>query len=136
MKINLPDIKTQKKLIFEESTKEAIRILNANLKAPGFPGVTEIDENKYSRSHLLREHEGWEPPHQDIVGAYFRQFQDVFPAYGTDARLAHFLGLSSDRRVREFKNGDRKVPYGVWRKFLVVTGRVPQDVLKVEGYFE
>lgn len=136
MKINLPDIKAQKKFIFEESTKEAIRILNANLKAPNFPAITEIDENNYSRAHLLREHEGWEPPHQDIVGAYFRQFQEVFPVYGTDAKLAHFLGLSSDRRVREFKNGDRKVPYGVWRKFLVVTGRVPQDVLKVEGYFE
>ncbi len=136
MKIHLPDIKTQKKLIFEEATKEAIRILNANLKAPHYPGVTEIDESKYPNTHLLREHEGWESPHSDIVAAYFRQFQSVFPEYGTDGRLANFLGLSSDRRVRAFKSGDKTVPYGVWRKFLIVTGRVPQDVLNVMGYFE
>jgi len=42
--------------------------------------------------------------------------------------------VTSDRRVREFKNGARKVPYGIWRKFLVITGHVPQDVLTVLGY--
>ena len=64
-----------------------------------------------------------------------RAFQDVFPEYGTDARLAALLGLSSDRRVREYKSGAKAVPYGVWRHFLVITGRVPQDVVPVLGIF-
>jgi hypothetical protein len=68
------------------------------------------------------------------VGAYFRHFQAHFPEHGTDAKLAALLGLSSDRRIREFKNGSRKVPYGIWRSFLVLTGRAPQDILPVLGY--
>ncbi len=96
-------------------------------------GSVDVDFSD-SRTHLLREREGWEPPHPDIVGAYFRNFQGHFPEYGTDEKLAALLGLSSNRRIREFKNGDRKVPYGVWRTFLVLTGRAPQDILAVLGY--
>jgi hypothetical protein len=100
---------------------------------PGFQG-TELDENLHSRSHLLREYEGWEPPSPDLTVAYFRHFQEHFPAYGTDARLAPLLGVSSDRRVREYKQGSRKIPYGVWRRFLVLTGRVPQDIVQVLAF--
>ena len=103
------------------------------MKAIALPPPSEIDENAYSNAHLLRVHEGWEPPHPDLVGAYFRHFQHHFPDYGTDQKLAELLGLSSDRRIREFKNGSRKVPYEIWRKFLVITGRVPQEVIKVLG---
>lgn len=136
MKIQLPSIKDQKKVIFEESTKEAIATLKANLKAPEFGPVTEIDEGAYPNTHLLREHEGWEPPHTDVIAAYFRQLQAEFPEYGSDAKLATLLGLSSDRRVREYKSGARTIPYGIWRKFLVMTGRAPQEVLRVLGYFQ
>lgn len=136
MKIKLPSISEQQKFIFEESTKEAIRILKNNLKAPHYSGQTEIDESKYPRTHLLREKEGWEPPHQDIIGAYFRNFQSLFPEYNTDKKLADLLGLSSDRRVREYKSGARTIPFGIWRKFLVITGKAPQDVLEVLAYID
>lgn len=134
MKIELPSIEQQQAVIFEQATKEAIAQLKDNLKAPRLGPQTELDESAYSRAHLLREREGWEAPHPDIVGAYFRHFQQHFPDYGTDRKLAELLGLSGDRRVREFKEGSRKVPYGVWRAFLVMTGRAPQNVLPVLAY--
>ncbi|SER26085.1 hypothetical protein SAMN04244573_03234 [Azotobacter beijerinckii] len=134
MKIDLPSIAEQQAWIFEEATKEAITQLKTNLQAPRIAPQTELDESAYSRAHLLREREGWEAPHQDIVAAYFRHFQKHFPEYNTDKKLAALLGLSGDRRVREFKEGSRKVPYGVWRAFLVMTGRAPQDVLPVLAY--
>ena len=134
MKIELPGIAEQQKFIFEESTKEAIRQLKENLKAPVLVQPLEVDERQFSNKHLLREREGWEAPDRDLVGAYFRQFQSVFPEYDTDQKLADLLGLSSNRRIREFKQGTRKVPYGVWRKFLVMTGRVAQDVDQVLAF--
>ena len=134
MKIEMPSIKKQQQLIFEQSTKAGIEQLKKNLKAPVIPGQTEVDENKYPRTHLLREHEGWEAPHQDIIGAYFRHFQSHFPDYNTDGKLADLLGLTSDRRVREYKSASRTIPYGLWRKFLVMTGRAPQEIIEVKAF--
>jgi hypothetical protein len=134
MKIVLPDIPKQQAMIFEEAAKDGIAQLKANLKAPRISPQTEIDEGQYPRTHLLREQEGWEPPHQDIVAAYFRQFQQCFPQYNTDGKLAALLGLSSDRRVRAFKSGSKTVPYGVWRHFLVMTGRAPQEIIPVLAF--
>lgn len=134
MKIELPPIANQQASIFEAATKEAIAQLKANLKAPRLPGQSEVDESRYPRTHLLREAEGWEPPAPDLIGAYFRHFQAAFPAYNTDAKLAALLGLSSDRRVRAFKDGSKTPPYGVWRRFLVLTGRVPQEVIPVLAF--
>tara|TARA_R110001606_G_scaffold399270_1_gene583266 strand:+ start:2783 stop:3196 length:414 start_codon:yes stop_codon:yes gene_type:complete len=134
MKIELPDIAGQQAEIFTLATEEAISILRSNLDAPRLPPQIEVVEADYPRTHLLREAEGWEPPAADLVGAYFRHFQGHFPEYGTDRKLAELLGLSSDRRVRAFKEGSKAVPYGVWRRFLVLTGRVPQDVLPVMAY--
>lgn len=134
IKIDLPDIKTQQRFIFEEATKEAIATLKANLKAPVLPAQEEIDESQYPRTHLLRQDEGWEPPHKDVAAAYFKHFQSHFKEYNSDKKLAALLGISSDRRIREFKSGARDVPYGVWRKFLIMTGRAPQEVLPVMAY--
>lgn len=134
MKIDLPTIANQQASVFEAATHTAIAQLQDNLQAPRLPGQTEVDEDLYPRTHLLRESEGWEAPAPDLIGAYFRHFQAAFPAYGTDAKLATLLGLSSDRRVRAFKDGSKKPPYGVWRRFLVLTGRVPQDVIPVLAF--
>lgn len=134
MKIVLPDIATQLQSVFESGTLEAIAQLKANLKAPRLPSQTFVDEALYPRTHLLREHEGWVCPDKAIVNAYFRHFQDHFPQYKTDRKLADLLGLSSDRRIRGFKEGSLKVPYGVWRHFLVLTGRVPQEAIPVMAF--
>ncbi|MBW5416299.1 hypothetical protein [Pseudomonas sp. MAG002Y] len=134
MEIKIPDIQAQQKFIFEEATKEAIAALEANLKAPRIEPQSEIDESQYSNKHLLREKQGWEPPSPDIVAAYFRHFQKHFPEFDTDQKLADLLGISSNRRIREFKSGEAKVPYGVWRRFLVLTGRAPQEIIPVMAF--
>lgn len=134
MKIDLPGIGDQQRFVFEESAKEAISQIKENLKAPVLPPQAEIDEGLYDNKHLLTEAQGWAPPHADVVGAYFRHFQQNFPEYKTDVKLTEFLGLSSDRRVRAFKDGSKTVPYGVWRKFLVVTGRAPQEIIPVLAF--
>lgn len=134
MRITLPSIAEQQAAVFEAATQAAIDQLKANLNAPKLPSQTYADEAAFPRTHLLREHEGWEPPPPEIVRAYFRHMQDHFPEYGTDKKLADLLGLSGDRRVREFKEGGRKVPYELWRRFLVLTGRAPQDVLPVLAF--
>lgn len=134
MEITLPGIAEQQRFVYEQSTKVAIKTLGENLAAKVLPGQTEVDESAYCNKHLLRKSEGWEAPHPDIVGAYFRHFQSHFPQYNTDKKMAELLDVSSDRRIRDFKQGVRKVPYDIWRKFLVITGRAPQDVLSVMAF--
>lgn len=137
--ISLPSIANQQQAIYVAATQAAINQLRANLEAPKLPGPVGLDEAQYPRTHLLREHEGWEPPAAELVEAYFRHFQDAFPDYSTDKKLARLLGLrgqSADRRIREFKAGTYKVPYGVWRHFLVLTGRVPQDIIPVLAFMQ
>lgn len=134
MKIDLPDIPGQQRLIFEMATQEAMKQLEANLKAPHLPRQDEIDESLYSRAHLLRKHEGWEPPHPEVVRAYFRHFQSHFEAYDTDKKLAGLLKIASDRRIRKFKEGSQDIPYEIWRNFLILTGRVPQEIVKVIAF--
>jgi len=137
IEIPLPSIADQQRVIYEAATVAAINQLRANLEAPTLPSPVGFDEAQFPRTHLLREHEGWEPPTAELVEAYFRHFQDAFPDYGTDKKLARLLGLrgqSADRRIREFKAGTYKVPYGVWRHFLVLTGRVPQDIIPVMAF--
>lgn len=136
MKIDLPSIEDQQELIFQEATKEAISQLEANLNVPRYPVQDLVDESLYPRTHLLRENEGWEAPAPEIVKAYFRHFQNHFSEYGTDVKLAVLLGMvggGNDRRIRAFKDGSKKTPYGVWRRFLVLTGRVPQEIIPVLG---
>lgn len=131
MSIPLPSIEDQHRHNFLLATTEAIEKLQKNLDAPVIKGpAVEVATNE----HLLREFEGWVAPPADLVYAYFKHFQQQFPKYGTDKALARLLGLSSDRRVREYKAGARTVPYGIWRKFLVITGRVPQDIIEVLAF--
>lgn len=119
---------------YKWATREAINQLKANLEAPRLPPQAVVDEDMYPRSHLLRSDQGWEPPAKEVVVAYFQHFQQHFPGYGTNERLAGLLGVSSDRRVREYKQGVTKLPYHVWRRFLVMTGRVPPEVPQVFAF--
>lgn len=138
MKIDLPSIKDQQDVIFQQAIAHAIEQLKTNLTATRYPPQDLVDETLYPRTHLLRETEGWEAPSPEIVKAYFRHFQNIFNEYGTDAKLAVLLGVTgsgNDRRIRAFKDGSKKTPYGVWRRFLVLTGRVPQDIIPVLGIF-
>ncbi|KPX80280.1 MULTISPECIES: hypothetical protein [Pseudomonas syringae group] len=136
MKILVPSIEDQQEVIFQQGIKDGIKQLEMNLRAKRYSPQTQIDDSIYRRDHLLRENEGWQAPEPELVKAYFRHFQDLFPDYGTDAKLAMLLGIhgsGNDRRIRAFKDGSKKTPYGIWRRFLVLTGRVPQDIIPVLG---
>ena len=135
MNIQLPNIAEQQRVILEAATKESIKTLKANLKAPVIK-TEHFDESGYSNKHLLRLSEGWEAPHIDIVTAYFNQFKD-HTEYSSDEKLGVYLGLTgknTGRRIRSFKQGETAVPYGIWRKLLVATGRAPQEIIPVVAF--
>lgn len=134
MKIDLPSIEQQQKFIFQAATEDAIAQLRANLQAPRIEDLG-IDESLYSRDHLLTE-ERWQTPHPEIVRAYLEQFQR-HTHYKTDKALAAWLGLKgnqAERRLRAYKTGDESPPFGIWRKLLVATGRVPQEIIPVIAF--
>ncbi|CAK2502059.1 XRE family transcriptional regulator [Vibrio crassostreae] len=133
MQITIPTIEDQQRQIVADGIKKAIKQLQANIDAPVFAPQTERDEAQYSNAHLL-DKARYEPPHADIVGAYFRHFQSLMADYDSDKKLAALLGVSSDRRVREFKQGKAAIPYEIWDRFLVMTGRKPQTIIPVMGY--
>lgn len=121
-------------VVYERFTRSAIAMLKANEKARRVLPQTEVDEDKLPRNHLLPAGEGWQAPSPLLVTAYFNHFKEHFPEYGTDDRLAELLGVSSARRLREYKQGVAKVPYHVWRQFLVMTGRVPPIIPRVFAF--
>ncbi|HCE3247772.1 hypothetical protein HUO05_23870 (plasmid) [Vibrio alginolyticus] len=133
MQITIPTLAEQQRVIVADGIKKAVKQLNENVEAPVFPAQSEVNESDYSRAHLLDKPD-YESPHPDLIGAYFRHFQGLFPDYDSDAKLAKLLGVSSDRRIREYKQGKHKVPYEIWDRFLVMTGRKPQTIIKVFGY--
>lgn len=132
MKIEIPNISEQHIFIFKMAQDEAKVLIDKNSCAEIKYSKLSINESEYSNKHLLRKREGWEPPHKDIVAAYFEQFHDLF-GIGSDNKLADLLDLSDGRRIRDFKQGKSTVPYDVWRKFLIMTGRATQDIIPVYG---
>lgn len=134
MKIKVPQMAAQQRFAFEVATKAGIEQLEKNLQAPVFDDL-ELDESDYDNRHLLSE-DRWEPPHPDIVFAYLEQLKR-HSEYKTDKEIVRWLGLkgnNAERRLRSFKNGDTSPPFGIWRKVLVATGRVPQEIEPVIGF--
>ena len=134
MEIKIPNLEEQKRFVFEQATKAAIEQLQRNLQAPVIKDL-ELDESQYSNEHLLAE-DRWQPPHPDIICAYLEQFKRHSP-YTSDKAVAEFLGLKGKnglRRLRAYKTGQDSPPFGIWRRLLVVTGRVPQEVVAVVGF--
>lgn len=134
MEIKIPSIQAQQRFIFEQGTREGIRQLEQNLNAPEVQDLG-IDEGQYSTEHLLPESR-WKPPHVDIVSAYLDQFKR-HTEYKTDKAVAEFLGLrgnNAERRIRAYRDGSDSPPFGVWRRLLVATGRVPQEIIPVIAF--
>lgn len=134
MDIKIPGMAAQRRFIFERATREAIRQLEQNLQAPEVDDLG-LDESQYSNAHLLPENR-WEPPHPDIVCAYIEQFK-WHTDYKTDQAVAEWLGLrgsDAGSRLRACQDGSEQPSYAVWRKLLVSTGRVPQEVIPVIAF--
>ncbi|TXH62525.1 MAG: hypothetical protein E6Q84_01100 [Thiothrix sp.] len=134
MEIKIPSIQEQQRFIFEQATREAIRQLEENLNAPVVQDLA-IDESQYSNEHLLPESR-WKPPHADVAYAYIEQLKR-HSDHKTDKAVAEFLGLrgnNAERRLRAYREGSESPPYGVWRRLLVATGRVPQEIIPVIAF--
>ena len=136
---DLPDINTQKLEILRNGINEAIEQLNKNMCAGFYPKSKQVNYEELSIKYFLKESEGWVSPPAELVGAWFDQFKSSFPEYNSDEKLANLLGINSKgaaRRIREYRNGEKDIPYGVWRHFLVITGRASQEIYPVLGIFD
>ena len=134
MNIKVPEMAAQQRFVFEVATKAGIEQLEKNLKAPVIENL-ELDESDYDNSHLLSV-DRWKPPHPDIVIAYIEQLKRN-SEYATDRAIVQWLGLkgnNAERTLRKYKSGETKMPYGIWRKILVATGRVPQEIEPVIAF--
>ena len=134
MKIKVPEMAAQQRFVFEVATKAGIEQLERNLKAPVIEDL-ELNERDYDNSHLLTE-DRWQPPHPDIVCAYIDQLKR-HSEHTTDSAVVAWLGLkgnNAERTLRKYKSGESKPPYGIWRKILVATGRVPQEIEPVIAF--
>ncbi|MFS7384573.1 hypothetical protein AB6870_21295 [Rahnella inusitata] len=137
--IDLPDINEQRLLLLRDAAERGYEVLRSNLDAPHYGAVPDLDVNAFGDKHMRTESEGWEAPVPQLVNAWFTQFQATFPDYASESKFAALLGLhgkQGDRRIRAFKSGDAPVPYGIWRQFLVITGRVSQEIIPVMGIFD
>lgn len=136
--IDVPSIAEQKKILFKAEVEKSCEQLKKNIDAPVFTVPVSVDLSTFDRSYLLTEDEGWTAPPAELVNAMFEQFKNSFSAINSDAKLGKALGLggNADRRIRSFRNGERPVPYGVWRRFLIMTGRVNQEIIPVWCFFE
>lgn len=135
IKIELPGMGEQRRRVYEQETERACEALKANLAAPEIETDTVINIYEYGAEHLLKQDNGWKPPAPQLVTALFRQFQTYFPEYNTDEKLARLLGIGRSRAIRSFKKGETPVPYGIWRRFLILTGRASQEIIPVLGFF-
>ncbi|KOA68709.1 hypothetical protein [Pantoea sp. CFSAN033090] len=136
LKIDLPSLAHQRRAVYESKIHSACDALRANLDAPVYRVPDADNVTAYSGAHLKTESEGWQPPEPAIVDVWFRQFQDALPDYSSDEKLAALLGISRTHSIREWRKGTKPVPYGIWRRFLIMTGRVVQEITPVLGFFE
>lgn len=136
----LPGLNDQAKFVALARAKEVYEAIEALCQQPSIDlplllNGEPVSESDYPTAHLLTKDKGYEPPHCDLVKAYFDQLKAYDSQY-TEAGIAKLLGLSNGRAIRGFKSGDRPVPFAVWRRFLVATGRAPIDMPDMVGFFK
>lgn len=138
IEIDIPPVEEQKRILYAAAVEKSCALLRKNCSAPVIADVSGVDPTTYGDAHLNTDDEGWEPPSPELVNAWFTQFKNAVPDYKTDEKLGGLLGVRGagvDRRIRAFRSGDKPVPYGIWRRFLVITGRVNQEIYPVIGFF-
>lgn len=137
--IELPDTNEQRLILLRDGVERGCKALLNNLNAPHYGSVPDFNAAIYGEKHLLRENEGWQAPAPELIRAWFGQFQTVFTEYDSEDKLAALFGLhgkQGGRRIRAFKSGEMPIPYGIWRHFLVLTGRASQEIIPVLGIFD
>lgn len=136
----LPGLNNQAKFVALARAKEIYQAIETLCQQPSIDtplllSGEPVNESDYPVTHLLDKDDGYEPPHPDLVKAYFDQLKAYDSQY-TEAGIAKLLGLSNGRNIRAFKSGERSVPFAVWRRFLVATGRAAMDTPALVGFFK
>ncbi|KFX10725.1 hypothetical protein JV34_22645 [Pectobacterium atrosepticum] len=137
--IPLPSMDTQRLMILEMDTEKAITILKSNLLGKRFSKADGIDYSALDERIFFTQDQGWVAPPPELIDAWFNQVKNLFTEYSSDRKLGNLLGLqgdSADRRIRAYRKGSEVIPYGIWRNFLELTGRVAVDVRPVIGLFD
>lgn len=139
IEIDMPDMGQQRQMVLDIETNEAIEKLRKNLQAAHYPRCEDVDYSTIDSRVFNTLEEGWIAPNAELVDAWFNQFKSTFKEYKSDEKLGYLLGLrgqSADRRIRAYRKGGETIPYGIWRNFLVITGRVVQEIPTVLGIFD
>ncbi|WP_240769938.1 hypothetical protein [Pantoea agglomerans] len=139
IEIDMPGMDVQRHAVLEMETKEAIEKLNKNLTALHFPKCEAVDYSKIDVRVFNTLEQGWIAPPAELVDAWFSQVKSTFKEFRSDEKLGFLLGLrgqSADRRIRAYRKGDEAIPYGIWRNFLVITGRAVQEIPTALGIFD
>lgn len=137
--ISLPSLSDQRFSILQNATEKAIADLRRNLFAERFPRADGVNYSSIDERVFLTQEQGWVPPSPELINAWFEQVKELFDDYSSDAKLGTLLGLNGkhpDRRIRAYRKGDEEIPYGIWRNFLELTGRVVPDIRPVLGIFD
>lgn len=137
--ITLPSMDAQRLMILEMETEKAITTLKSNLLGKKFPKADGVDYASLDEHIFLTQDQGWVAPPSDLVDAWFNQVKELFYEYRSDRKLGNLLGLqgdSADRRIRAYRKGSEVIPYGIWRNFLEITGRVTPEIKPVLGIFD
>ncbi|EBP7231750.1 hypothetical protein ACV75_16870 [Salmonella enterica] len=137
--ITLPSMDAQRLMILEIETEKAITTLKSNLLEQKFPKADGVDYAELDERIFLTQDQGWVAPSSDLVDAWFNQVKKLFSEYSSDRKLGNLLGLqgeSADRRIRAYRKGSEVIPYGIWRNFLEITGRVTPEIKPVLGVFD
>ena len=135
----LPSMDAQRLMILEMETEKAITTLKSNLLGQKFDKADGVDYAALDERIFLTQDQGWIAPPSDLVDAWFNQVKELFAEYRTDRKLGNLLGLqgeSADRRIRAYRKGSEVIPYGIWRNFLEITGRVTPEIKPVLGIFD
>lgn len=133
--IQLPSIEDQAKTVALLRANEVLTFIKSKTEQKAIELPLSVKESDYPNSHLLPEDRGYEPPHHELVAAYFEQLKAFDKKY-TNSGVATLLGLADGRSIRRYTSGEKKVPYDVWRRFLIATGRAPIDIPNIIGFFK
>lgn len=136
---SIPSLSEQRIFLLEQGIDEGIKTLKSNLSAKRFPKSKRVDYDSLDEKPFLTQEQGWTAPPGTLVDAWFEQFKSSFPEYGSDEKLANLLGIrtkGASRQIRAFRSGEKDIPYGIWRRFLVITGRASQEIYPVLGIFD
>jgi hypothetical protein len=126
MEIDCPPMSEQLAFTYIHCTKEGISQLEQSLSAAVIPNDIGIKEE----AKWFLDRRRWSCPPAKAITAYFDHFIRHYPQYEGPNCLSSRLRVDDDM-ISAYRQGSEKIPYDIWRNFLVITGRMHQEILDV-----